>query len=176
MKKYIIAAVSDNLAIGKNNKMPWHIKGDLLYFKKMTTGHPVIMGSNTYQSIGKPLPNRTNIVISHKYFDGVITVSSLEEAYKEAEKIDTMCFIIGGAQLYNQCINDVDSLYITHIHTVIDDADTFFPEFRNDWKLISSSYVKYDSDSGLGYNFEQYIKQEVWDTLKTSSMNSKPGE
>ena len=140
MEKCIIVAVSDNWAIGKDNKMPWHIKEDLLYFKKMTTGHPVIMGANTYKSIGKALPNRTNIVVSHKYVSGAITVPSLKDAYSVAEKIDNQCFIIGGAQLYKASINDADTLYVTHIHTFIKDADTFFPEFAlKEWnrKILS---------------------------------------
>lgn len=159
MKKIIIVAVSDNWVIGKDNKMPWHIKEDLKYFKENTSGHPIIMGANTYKSIGKPLPNRTNIVVSHKYFDGVINVSSLEDAYKEAEKVDTQCFIIGGAQLYNLCINDADSLYITRVHGDFD-GDTFFPEIDlNVWKLVSASDTKIDKESGIGYNFEIYKRK-----------------
>ena len=159
MEKCIIVAVSDNWAIGKDNKMPWHIKEDLLYFKKMTTGHPVIMGANTYKSIGKALPNRTNIVVSHKYVSGAITVPSLKDAYSVAEKIDNQCFIIGGAQLYKASINDADTLYVTHIHTFIEDADTFFPEFGDTvWTRVSTSEVKEDPESGLRYNFEIYKK------------------
>ena len=78
IKKNIIVAYDDNNAIGKDNKMPWHISEDLRYFKNVTSGHPVIMGRNTYESIGKPLPNRTNIVLSHKYIDGVITVDTFQ--------------------------------------------------------------------------------------------------
>ena len=127
MKKIIIVAVSDNWAIGKDNKMPWHIPADLYWFKEVTTGHPVIMGSNTYKSIGKPLPNRTNIVVSHKYISGVVMAHNLKEAYSIAEKIDDQCFIIGGAQLYKSAINDADYLYVTHVHTIVEDADTLLP-------------------------------------------------
>lgn len=157
MEKIIIAAVSDNWAIGKDNKMPWHIKGDLLYFKQITTGHPVIMGSNTYKSIGKPLSYRTNIVVSHKYVSGAITVPSLKDAYSVAEKVDNQCFIIGGAQLYKASINDADFLYLTRVHTVIDDADTFFPTFEDtEWERVFLSPLKVDEESGLTYNFEIY--------------------
>lgn len=160
MEKNIIAAVSDNGVIGKGGKMPWHIKEDLKYFKEMTSGHPVIMGANTYKSIGKPLPNRTNIVVSHKYFDGVINVSSIEDAYREAEKVDTECFIIGGAQLYNICINDMDALYITHIHTVIEDSDIVFPKIDNTvWKMVAHTENKTDPESGLRYQFTVYKKR-----------------
>ena len=160
MEKCIIVAVSDNWAIGKDNKMPWHIKEDLLYFKKVTTGHPVIMGSNTYKSIGKALPNRMNIVVSHKYVSGAITVPTLKEAYSVAEKADNQCFIIGGAQLYKASINDVDTLYVTHIHTVIPDADTYFPEIDETvWEKVFLSPLAVDDESGLEYNFAIYKRK-----------------
>lgn len=160
MKKIIIAAVADNWAIGKDNKMPWHIKEDLEYFKNITTGHPVIMGSNTYKSIGKPLPNRTNIVVSHKYVSGVITVHTLKEAYSVAEKIDDQCFIIGGAQLYNASINDADELYITNVHIDIEDADTYFPEIDPfDWDQIEVSDERKDEDTGYTYHFVIYKRR-----------------
>ena len=160
MEKCIIVAVSDNWAIGKDNKMPWHIKEDLLYFKKVTTGHPVIMGSNTYKSIGKALPNRMNIVVSHKYVGGAITVPTLKEAYSVAEKTDNQCFIIGGAQLYKASINDVDTLYVTHIHTVIPDADTYFPEIDETvWEKVFLSSLAVDDESGLEYNFAIYKRR-----------------
>lgn len=160
IKKNIIVAYDDNNAIGKDNKMLWHISEDLRYFKNVTSGHPVIMGRNTYESIGKPLPNRTNIVLSHKYIDGVITVDTLDAAFDEAEKVDNECFIIGGAQLYNECIKVADQLYVTRVHTAIKDADTFFPKIdENIWVSIMSSDVKIDKESGLGYNFEIYIRK-----------------
>jgi len=160
MEKCIIVAVSDNWAIGKDNKMPWHIKEDLLYFKKVTTGHPVIMGSNTYKSIGKALPNRMNIVVSHKYVSGAITVPTLKEAYSVAEKTDNQCFIIGGAQLYKASINDVDTLYVTHIHTFIPDADTYFPEIDETvWEKVFLSPLAVDDESGLEYNFAIYKRR-----------------
>lgn len=160
MEKCIIVAVSDNWAIGKDNKMPWHVKEDLLYFKKVTTGHPVIMGSNTYKSIGKALPNRMNIVVSHKYVSGAITVPTLKEAYSVAEKTDNQCFIIGGAQLYKASINDADTLYVTHIHTFIPDADTYFPEIDETvWEKVFLSPLAVDDESGLEYNFAIYKRR-----------------
>ena len=160
MEKCIIVAVADNWAIGKDNKMPWHIKEDLKYFKNNTTGRPVIMGANTYKSIGKPLPYRTNIVVSHKYVSGVITVPTLKDAYGVAEKIDDQCFIIGGAQLYKASINDADTLYVTHVHTVIEDADTFFPEIdKNVWYLDGMSEEKFDEETGYTYHFAIYKRR-----------------
>ena len=160
MIKNIIVAVSDNWVIGKDNKMPWYVPDDLKWFKKQTTGHPVIMGANTYKSIGKPLPNRTNIVVTHKYIGGVICVRSIKEAYSVAEKLDNQCFIIGGASLYKECINDADCLYVTHIHTVIDDGDTFFPEIDESvWEMESLTPYKIDETSNLGYNFAIYKRR-----------------
>ncbi len=159
MTKNIIVAVSDNCAIGKDNKMPWHIPEDLKWFKDKTSGHPVIMGSNTYKSIGKPLPNRTNIVVSHKYIGGVAMAHNLNEAYSIAEKIDDQCFIIGGAQLYKASINDADYLYVTHVYTYVDDADTFFPNvFENDdWEIQEASPVKEYQENGVFYHYRFVI-------------------
>ena len=161
IKKNIIVAYDDNNAIGKDNKMPWHIHRDLEYFRNVTSGHPVIMGRNTYESIGKPLPNRTNIVLSHKYYDGVITVDTLTAAFDEAEKVDNECFIIGGAQLYNECIKVADELYVTHIYTSIENPDTYFPKVDPEqWYILSASDIKKDSDSGLCYQFVIYKRKK----------------
>lgn len=161
MIKNIIVAVSDNWAIGKGNKMPWHINGDLKHFKELTSAHPVIMGSKTYESIGQPLTERVNIVVTHKYiYDGVIIANSINDAYKIAEKFDNQCFIIGGASLYDVCINDADYIYLTHIYTTIDDADTFFPKLDvSVWELVSSSDFEVDEKSGIVYNFETYKRK-----------------
>ena len=162
IKKNIIVAYDDNNAIGKDNKMPWYISRDLEYFKNVTSGHPVIMGRNTYESIGKPLPNRTNIVLSHKYIDGVITVDNLVAAFDEAEKVDNECFIIGGAQLYKECIKVADQLYVTHIYTSIENPDTYFPKINpKQWYILSASDIKKDIDSGLGYQFVIYKRRKV---------------
>jgi dihydrofolate reductase len=161
IKKNIIVAYDDNNAIGKDNKMPWHISEDLRYFKNVTSGHPVIMGRNTYESIGKPLPNRTNIVLSHKYYDGVITVDTLAAAFDEAEKVDNECFIIGGAQLYEECIKVADELYVTHIYTSIENPDTYFPKVNPEqWYILSASDIKKDPDSGLCYQFVIYKRKK----------------
>ena len=158
--KNIIVAFGYNNEIGKCNKMPWHIKADMDYFKTRTMGHPVIMGRKTYESIGKPLPGRTNIVLSHKYIDGVINVDSLEEAYKKAEEIDTQCFIIGGASLYNKCINDADYIYATRVYTTVENADTFFPEIDETvWRQMMATQVFIDKKSGIGYQFIIYTRR-----------------
>lgn len=127
----VIAAIAKNYALGKDNDLIWHLPADLKRFKKVTTGHYILMGRNTFESIGKPLPNRTTIIITRNknYFkDGCLIANSLEEAIemaKEEEKI----FIIGGAQIYKETIakNLADRLDITLVHKSFE-ADVFFPE------------------------------------------------
>ena len=133
MEKCIIVAIADNNAIGRANALLWHISEDLKFFKRTTSGSPVIMGRKTFESIGRPLPKRTNIVVSRGFDapEGVVVVPSLEEAYKAASAAipdeigDTRCFVIGGGQIYAQALCNVDRLIVTHVHTVIEDADTF---------------------------------------------------
>jgi len=125
----IIAAIGDNRELGKGNQLLWHIRQDLKRFKTLTTGHTVIMGRKTYESIGKPLPNRTNIVITKDttfMAPGCIIAHSLDEAIHEST--DTETFIIGGASIYTQAIDKADKLYLTKVKGTYD-ADTFFPDF-----------------------------------------------
>lgn len=158
----IIVAVSANNAIGKGNRMPWHIPEDLKYFKRTTTGHPVVMGYNTFLSLGgKPLPGRKNIVVSTRQktgaHDGAEFFDSLQKAIETAENADSEVFIIGGGHLYKSAIAFVDRLYITEIDTVIDDADTFFPDVNPDeWKEFSRSEKIHDEKSGCNLQFVVY--------------------
>ena len=130
MEKCIIVAIADNNAIGKDNALLWHISEDLKFFKRTTTGCPVIMGRKTFESIGRPLPKRTNIVVSRGFDapEGIIVVGSLSEAYTVADGSYERCFVIGGGQIYAQALADADRLIVTHVHTVIEDADTYFPQ------------------------------------------------
>lgn len=131
----IIAALGKNTrVIGNNNSLPWYISDDLKRFKKLTTGHPIIMGRKTFESIGKALPDRTNIVITNntKYArEDILTVHSLDEALEEARAIESEeIFVIGGAQIYEQALPLADRLYLT----IIDeekDGDVFFPEYEH---------------------------------------------
>lgn len=141
IKTALIVAMAENNCIGKDNKMPWHIRDDLKRFKDLTMGHPVIMGRKTYESIlgylGKPLPGRTNIVVSKNGFENLHEVpvfSDLEKAIEHGQKIaKSEVFIIGGAQIYNQAIYMADILYLTQIHKEIN-GDAFFPEIdQNNW-------------------------------------------
>ena len=157
MEKCIIVAIADNNAIGKDNALLWHISEDLKFFKRTTMGCPVIMGRKTFESIGRPLPKRTNIVISRGFDapEGVVVVGSLEEAYMAADS--SRCFIMGGGQIYAQAMPDMDRLIVTHVHTVIEDADTFFPPIDPSiWKVESRSEMYHDDESGFDFEFVTY--------------------
>jgi len=158
MEKIIIAAIAENKAIGKNGDLPWHIPEDMKHFKNTTTGHPVIMGRKTYQSFPenvKPLPNRTNIVLTRSNFEpedeSVKKANSLEKAYRQAEKLDEKAFIIGGASVYRQAIKDADKMILTEVHKEVD-GDTFFPEWdKNQWEET-------DREKKDGFDFVTYTK------------------
>ena len=166
MEKCIIVAIADNNAIGRDNALLWHISDDLKFFKRTTSGCPVIMGRKTFESIGRPLPKRTNIVISRGFDapEGVDIVSSLEEAYKAASAVMTdeveRCFVIGGGQIYAQAMQDADRLIVTHVHTVIGNADTFFPQIDPSvWEVDQRSEMFHDEESGYDFEFVEYIRK-----------------
>ena len=133
-----IVAVAENNVIGKDNTLIWKLPRDMRHFKETTTGHCIIMGRKTFESNGRPLPNRTNIIITHdKNYkaEGCIVVHSLEDALKEA-KNDSEAFIIGGGVIYDLAMPYVDRIYLTKIHHSFD-GDTFFPELNmNDWHEV----------------------------------------
>ena len=134
----IIVAVAENNVIGHNNGLIWHISEDLKYFKRITSGHTVIMGRKTFESIGKPLPNRTNIVISRNAEfkpNGVMVVSSLNEAIAKISS-DEESFIIGGGSIYREAMGLADKLYLTKVYHSYD-GDTHFPEIGDEWIEIS---------------------------------------
>lgn len=157
----IIAAIAQNNALGKNNQLIWHLPADLKRFKKVTSGHHVIMGRKTYESLGKPLPNRTNIIISrNKDFkaEGCIVKNSLEDAIESAKK-DQTPFILGGAEIYKQAIETVDKLDLTLVHHEFE-ADAFFPEIDlNIWKETSRQDHKADDKNKYDYSFVTYERR-----------------
>jgi len=160
MRTSLIVAVSDNNVIGKNNTLPWHLPADLAYFKKTTSGKPVIMGRLTYESIGRPLPNRLNIVISTtnpSLPEGVLVFSSIQEAMSHLNTINTEeAFIIGGNRLFADAVNHIDNMYITRVHATVD-GDVFFPEVdMHNWKLVSSEKHEVDEKNKIEYTFELY--------------------
>lgn len=130
----IIVAHSRNMAIGKANSLVWRLPDDLKRFKKLTTGHPIIMGRKTYQSIGRALPDRTNIVVTRDKnleIPGCIVVHSLVEAIEKAKKIDREeIFVIGGAEIYKEALPLADMLHVTKVDMDVE-GDAFFPEYLN---------------------------------------------
>ena len=159
----MIVAISDNNAIGRDNQLLWHISEDLKFFKRTTLGCPVIMGRKTFESIGRALPKRVNIVISRGFStaEEVAVTTSLEEAFKVAEETNLeRCFVIGGGQIYSQALPLVDSLIVTHVHTLIEDADTFFPEIDPViWQVAERSELFHDEESGYSFEFVKYVKR-----------------
>jgi dihydrofolate reductase len=142
MEKIIIVAVSENGVIGKDGDIPWHYPEDLKHFKKKTMDHPVIMGSSTYRSLPedfKPLPGRKNIVLTRSGIDvdeSVSVANSLDEAWKIAGEHDEKAFIIGGATIYEQTLDEADKLVLTRIHEEYN-GDTFFPNWnKENWKEV----------------------------------------
>ncbi|MES2653619.1 MAG: dihydrofolate reductase [Bacteroidota bacterium] len=154
-KLTIIVAISENNAIGKNNQLLWHLPADLKHFKEITTGHTIIMGRKTYDSIGKPLPNRRSIVITRStdlVIDGVEVVNSLNEAI-ELCKSDEQAFIIGGAEIYNQAMPYATAIHLTKVHQQYE-ADAFFPEINPTvWKEINSVTYPADEKNNVAYTF-----------------------
>ena len=163
MEKYIIVAISDNNAIGRNNELLWHISDDLRFFKRTTLGSPVIMGRKTFESIGRALPSRVNIVVSRGFStaEEVAVCSSLEDAFKVAEETNLeKCFVIGGGQIYSQALPLVDKLVVTHVHTVIEDADTFFPAIDPAiWQVAQRSELFTDEETGYAFEFVEYHRK-----------------
>ena len=158
----LIAAIAQNNALGKDNDLIWHLPADLKRFKKVTTGHHILMGRNTFESIGKPLPNRTTVIITRNndyFIDGCLTADSVENAI-ELAKEDDEAFIIGGAQIYKYVMDNnlVDKLDITVVHEEFE-ADVFFPEIdASIWKEVSREDFKADEKNKHDYSFVSYIR------------------
>lgn len=158
----VIAAIAKNNALGKDNDLIWHLPADLKRFKKVTTGHYILMGRNTYESIGKPLPNRTTIIITRNknYFkEGCLIANSLEQAI-EMSKEEAQVFIIGGAQIYKETIAKdlAQQLDITMVHKDFE-ADVYFPEIDfKIWKEVARENFKADEKNKLDYSFISYQK------------------
>ena len=156
----IVVAISQNHAIGKDNKLLWYLPNDLKHFKTITTGHTVIMGRKTYESVGKPLPNRRNIIITRQNItiEGCEVVSSIEAALAlcadEAE-----VFIVGGAEIYRQSLHLTDRIYLTIVHKEFD-GDSYFPEIEaNVWKETAREDHEPDIKNSLPYSFITFERQ-----------------
>lgn len=155
----IIVAIAQNGVIGDKNALLWHIKEDMRFFRQKTTSHPVIMGRKTYESLGRPLPNRTNVVVSRtvEAIEGCTVAHSLEEAiamFSAEEEI----FIIGGAQIYAQALALADKMYITQIEHSYQ-GDTSFPKWdRSQWRLVERESLPCGESFRYGFSFETYIR------------------
>jgi len=157
----IIVAIADNNAIGKNNKLLWHISDDLKRFKKLTTGHQVLMGKRTFKSLPiKPLPNRENIVltdIAGEVIEGCTMAYSIEDALSKV-KDNKECFVMGGGMVYQQFMDKADKLYITRVHKNFE-ADTFFPEINyNEWKLIEEEKHLPEGNLEFSFTYTVYVR------------------
>jgi len=158
----IIVAIADNNAIGRNNELLWHISEDLKRFKRITSGHKIIMGRNTYLSLpNRPLKNRTNIVISDnpgERFEGCEMAYSIEEVLAKCST-DEECFIIGGGMVYKQFLPLADKLYLTRVNKPFE-ADVFFPEFDlNEWEEIEKESHGPDQQNDFSYSFVTYTRK-----------------
>ncbi len=156
----LIAALDKNNLIGAYNEMPWHLPADFKHFKQVTMGKPVIMGRKTFQSIGRPLPGRQNIVISRNGFaaDGITSAQSIEEALElsaDAEEV----MIIGGGSFYRQMIDKADRMYLTHVEAECE-GDTWFPSFDlNDWHIISQQKHLADERNNFSFDIVVYERK-----------------
>jgi dihydrofolate reductase len=155
-----IVATAKNGVIGKDNEIPWYLPADFAYFKRVTLNHHIIMGRNCYESIGRPLPKRTNIIVTRNLFyiaTGCITVHSIAEGLQIAQQNDeTEAFIIGGGEIYKQTMHLLDKIYVTEVD-LDTEGDVFFPELNpNDWQLVSEEKHPKDEKNEWNFTFKIY--------------------
>lgn len=160
-----IWAMDENRVIGRDNKLPWHLPEDLKFFKRVTMGHPIVMGRKTYESIGRPLPGRENIIITRNLdytCDPCTVLHSIDELLAYSDKNpNEEYFIIGGAEIFREAFPKVDRLYITLIHDKFE-GDTFFPTFNmEEWELFSSEKGLKDEKNPYDYEFLIYHKHLI---------------
>ncbi len=151
----IIAAIDDKRGIGKKGILPWHLPEDLKRFKELTKGHSVIMGRNTFESIGKALPDRKNIIVTSDpnfAMYGIEIVNSVDDALDKAGGGEV--FVIGGAQIYNQTIEQVDKLYLTRVEGDFS-CDTFFPDYS---VFVNEAFIGAGQENGIKYKFLELTK------------------
>lgn len=161
----ILVACDENRVIGKNNTLIWHLPADLKRFKELTTGQVIIMGRKTYESIGRPLPNRINIVITRQTGyqpTGVIIVHSLEEALLKAKSLHRGdIYVVGGAEIYLQSMDLADEIELTQLHDIFD-GDAFFPIIEEqNWQMVSKERGITDEKNPYQYSFVRYVRKVV---------------
>lgn len=156
----MIVAADEQNGIGKNNQLLCYLPADLKYFKTLTTGHTILMGRKTFESIGKPLPNRVNIVISRNVsvIEGCVVFDTIAAGIEYAKSLnETALFIIGGDSIFKQSLGQTDVVYLTRIHHTFE-ADTFFPALDNSWKLIKEIPCNADEKNKFDYTFQTFAK------------------
>ena len=155
----LVVAASEKNVIGKDNKLLWHLPNDLAFFKNITWAMPVIMGRKTYESMGKPLKGRTNIVITSKEDftpgSGVVVAHSLDDAIRESAKTDAKeSYVIGGGEIYKLALPNAHRIYMTRVHTELE-GDTFFPPIdEKKWQMVSSTSFEPDEKHAFSYSFQ----------------------
>lgn len=169
MKTILVAAIGEKNELGKDNTLLWHLQSDMRFFKELTTGHYVVMGRKSFESIPKkfrPLPNRVNVIISRNpefMFEECYTCASLHESITLAEEHgEETVFIIGGGQIYAQALagDFIDEMYITHVKASFDDADVFFPEIHpGAWKVEAVRSQPANADNQYAFEILHYIKR-----------------
>lgn len=159
--KYIIVAYDRNRAIGSNNTLPWlgHMKTDALRLRELTSGNAIIMGRKTYESVGRALPNRQNIVVTSGEIDapGITVVRTIDDGYAAVEP-GRDAYIFGGGQIYAAALDTVDEITATEIDTAIDGADAFFPKLGPEWHEVSREHHEADEDNIHPFDFVTYRK------------------
>jgi dihydrofolate reductase len=150
----LVVAVAENDAIGKGNALPWHLPADLKHFKQLTLGKHVLMGRKTYQSIGKALPQRTNLVLSRRDFSAADARVVPDVGAARAIAGDDPLMVIGGAEIYRLALPEADLIHLTLVHTRVGDADTFFPEWRgSEWREQERQFHARDDKNAFDYTF-----------------------
>ena len=157
----IIAAMDRNRLIGNKNQLPWHLPADLAHFKRVTMGKPVIMGRKTFESIGRPLPGRTNIILTRRsdfHSEGVVKAQSLQQAFDYVADQDE-AMIIGGGSIYQQALPLADRLYLTYVEDSFE-GDAWFPEFdKGHWRVIAEEQHAADEKNSVDYRFVTYQRK-----------------
>jgi dihydrofolate reductase len=157
----LVAAMAANRAIGKDGELPWHLPADLRFFKRLTTGHTVIMGRKTFDTVGRPLPDRWNVIVTRdrNYRQaGASVVHSIEEALRMTRG-DEISFVVGGAEIYRLALPYAHRLYLTVVHAT-PDGDTFFPEFdEREWELVEDVLHDADEQHAYAFSFRRYDRR-----------------
>ncbi|MCM3162995.1 dihydrofolate reductase [Metabacillus litoralis] len=158
----LLVAMDTNRLIGKDNQLPWHLPQDLAYFKKTTLNHKIVMGRKTFESIGRPLPGRVNIIVTRDQNysqEGCLVLHSIEDIKELSEQTEEEIFVIGGAEIFQQILPYSDRLYITHIHHEFE-GDTYFPKTNEEeWEMVKSEKGIRDEKNPFDYEFVVYEKK-----------------